>query len=249
MKQIVQKIKPKSGFSHVVYWAFLVAIPIISFALVKSGFFEFACLFVLASKWRMLAVRLRHWPAIIRANAIDIIASFSFLVFMKYADGQTWQLIWMVGFFIWLAYIKPRSSVFFVSTQAVLGQFLGSVSLYLLLSEAPLSAIVLGSWLICYLAARHFMSSFDERHTALLSYYWAYVAASITWIMGHWILYYGSIALTALILTILGLGLSSLYYLATQDRLSRMIRREIVALMSIVILLMVILAYSGDVTV
>lgn len=249
MKKVAHKIRPKSGFSHMVYWLFVIMVPILSFLLVRRGLFEIACGVVIVSKWRMLAIRLRHWPAIIRANAVDVLSSLSFVIFMHYAHSVFWQIVWVSLFIVWLAIIKPRSSAFWVVTQATVGQFISLVSLFLVLSVAPLYALVIGTWGIAYLSARHLIGTFDEVRSPLMSHFWAFIATSITWILGHWIIYYGPIAHPAIVISIIGSSFGILYYLSAQEKLSRLARREIVFIMVITVVLLVILSYSSDITI
>ena len=69
-----------------------------------------AVLLVLLSKWRMLAVKARHWPANVRANAVDIFANLSFVIFMLEANTQLLQLTFAALFALWLLFIKPQST-------------------------------------------------------------------------------------------------------------------------------------------
>ncbi len=242
----MSKIKPASGFARVVHWALVLILPVLVFVFVRWNILPLAYLVVLLSKWRMFAVRPRHWPANIRANAIDIIVGMSFVIFMAQAPSQAWQLVWLVSYEIWLLFIKPRSPVFWTSIQAGLGQFMGLTALYLLWGRASLLVLVFVSWGICYLTARHFLSSFDEPLTSMLSHIWGYVAAATTWVLGHWLLYYGFLAQPVLILSLISYGLATMYYLESNDRLSSFIRREILLIMTMVIMIIIVLSDWGD---
>jgi hypothetical protein len=249
MRRTVSRMKPASGFSKFIHWTLVAILPLLVFAFVRWSIMPVAYAIVLLSKWRMLAVRPRHWPANIRANAIDIIAGLSFVVFMAQAPSQAWQLVWMVCYGIWLIAIKPRSQTFWISVQAGLGQFLGLTALYLVWGRSSLLLLVIASWGICYLAARHFFSSYDEPLTSMLSHIWGYIAAALTWVLGHWLLYYGFLAQPVLILSILAYGLATLYYLENNDKLSTLARREVLLIMSAVILVIILFSSWGDKTV
>lgn len=197
----------------------------------------------------MFAVRPRHWPANIRANAIDIIIGLSMVVFMAQSPSNAWQLVWVAVFEFWLIVIKPRSKTFWTTVQAALGQFAGLTALYLLWGRSALIFIVITSWIICYLSARHFFSSFDEPLGSMLSHIWGYVAAALTWVLGHWLLYYGFLAQPVLLLSILSYALAALYYLESNDRLSTSTKREIILLMTLVITVIIVLSSWGDKTV
>lgn len=246
MRRAVARIKPAKGFSQVIHWALVAIVPLLVFIFVRWSILPLAYGVVLLSKWRMLAIRPRHWPASIRANAIDIIAGLSFVVFMAQAPSQAWQLVWVLAYEIWLIVIKPRSNSFWITIQAALGQFLGLTALYLVWGRSPLLLLVIASWGICYLAARHFFSSFDEPLTSMLSHIWGYIAAAMTWVLGHWLLYYGFLAQPVLFLSILAYGMATLYYLENNDRLSALVRREVLLIMSAVIIVIILFSSWGD---
>lgn len=249
MRRTVAKIKPASGFSKPVHWALVAILPVLALVFVKWSILPLAYGVVLLSKWRMLAIRPRHWPASIRANAIDIIVGLSCVIFMAQSPSTAWQLVWLLTYEIWLIIIKPRSRTFWTTVQAGLGQFAGLAALYLLLGRSSLILLVVASWLICYLAARHFFSSFDEPLSSMLSHIWGYIAAALTWVLGHWLLYYGFLAQPVLLLSILSYGLVALYYLESNDRLSSLVRREILLIMSAVIIVIILFSSWGDKTI
>lgn len=249
MRRAVARIKPASGFSKSIYWLLIAIMPFIVLAFVRWSILPLAYIVVLLSKWRMFAVRPRHWPANIRANAVDMIVGLSMVVFMAQSPSNAWQLVWVAVFELWLIVIKPRSKTFWTTTQAALGQFAGLTALYLLWGRSSLIFIVVTSWVICYLSARHFFSSFDEPLGSMLSHIWGYIAAALTWVLGHWLLYYGFLAQPVLLLSILSYGLAALYYLESNDRLSTATKREIILLMTLVITVIIILSSWGDKTV
>lgn len=249
MRRAVAKIKPASGFSKIVHWTLVVILPIAALVFIKWDILSLAYGVVILSKWRMFAVRPRHWPANIRANAIDIIAGLSFVVFMAQAPSTAWQLVWLVVFEVWLLYIKPKSKIFWTTVQAALSQFVGLTAVYLLWGRSSLVLLVIVSWIICYMSARHFFSSFDEPLSSMLSHIWGYAAAAMTWVLGHWLLYYGFLAQPVLLLSILSYGLGALYYLDNFDKLSDLVKREILLIMSAVIIVIVLFSSWGDKTV
>jgi len=142
MRRITAKIKPTSGFSHVLHIGLLVLLPALVFVLVRMRFYQLGLTVILLSKWRMLAVKPRHWPANIRANAVDLTVGISVLVFMINSGSQLWQLIWVVVYGIWLVLIKPASSVFAVSGQALLAQVAGLMALFIAWPQAPIYGLV-----------------------------------------------------------------------------------------------------------
>lgn len=248
MKPLVGKFRPASGFSRVAHIGLQAALPVLVFILVSADFAPVALAIILLSKWRMFAVKPRFWPAHLRTNSIDIIVGLSFLAFMVSTDSQMWRLIWMVCYIIWLTVIKPSSQMLMVSLQAMIGFSLGIVALYLVSGTAPLIVLVLGTGLICYSGAHHFFDAFADRYTKLLSYIWAWFGASLAWVLGHWLIYYGDnlIAQPALLLISIAYGLGVLYYLDHQDRLTTLIARQLIFIMVAVTVIIITLSDWGD---
>ena len=106
--------------------------------------------------------------------------------------------------------------------------FVGRVRWRRLLTPEAL-IIGLAAAIVCYLTARHFFDSFEEPYAKLLSYLWSFFAAALTLVLGHWLLFYGAIAQPTLLLVAVGYGLAALYYLDHHDKLSRLVRVEIIA--------------------
>jgi len=242
----IARIKPARGFSQVVHKLIVALIPLALFVLVRLSFEPIAYALVILSKWRMFAVKPRHWPANIRANAVDIIVGLSIVSFMIQSPSQAWEVVWALLYGIWLMLIKPRSSVLWITIQAAIGQTAGLCAIYVLWGRAPLVTLVFTTWLVCYVSARHFFTSYDEPYSSLMAHIWGYFGAALTWLLGHWLLYYGFMSQPALILTVLGGGLSTLYYLESTDRLSKLVRREIVLIMSIVLLVIILFSDWSD---
>src|SRR5690606_6002829 len=129
---------------------------------------------------------------------------------------------------IWLVVIKPRSDLLGITLQAFIAQFVGLSALFLNYGASELYALVILGWLICYSAARHFFTSFDEPLTRYLANTWGYFAAALIWLTGHWLLFYGVIAQPTLLLSVIGFSLASIYYLEQTDRLSQLLRRQLI---------------------
>lgn len=244
MRLITARIKPAHGFSQFLHLGLVLALPIVLLALVRlqGGFVGVALVLVLLSKWRMFAVRPRFWPAIIRANAIDIMIGLSVVIFMANSQSGYLQLLWAALYAAWLLFIKPASGTFLVAAQAIIGQFCGLMALFLVWSDGPLYGLVFVTGIICYVSARHFFDNFDEPYAKLLSYIWAYFGAALLWVLGHWLLFYGVIAQPTLILSMVGYGLAVLYYFDHKDRLSVGLRRQLLFIM--IAAIVVILAFS-----
>ncbi len=229
MRPLINKIKPAKGFSRLAHVITNLVLVLLVFVLVRIDFGQLALALVLLSKWRMFVVRPRFWPSLVRYNAVDIIVSISLLVFMMHSDSQLVQLLWAAAYAVWLLIIKPASGPLMVSIQAMTGLLFGLGGAFLAWGASPLYWLVLSVATICYLSARHFFDSFDEPYAKLLSYNWAFFASGLTWVLGHWLLFYGPIAQPTLLLVAVGYGLAALYYLDHNDKLSKLVRIEIMA--------------------
>lgn len=243
-----QQTKRKGRFSDFLHFLLVGALPMLLFALVRLEFVGFAFAVVLLSKWRMLAVKTRHWPANIRSNAVDIFVGLSMVVFMSIASTQLLQLV-MVGLYAaWLLIIKPRSSDLWIGMQALIAQTVSLVAIFLIWNEASETMLTFVVWGVTYLCARHFLGAFDEAMSRASAYTWAFFSASLTWLCSHWLLYYKVISQPALILTVVGYGMAALYYLQHKDRLSKGVQRQFISLMVAVVLFILIFSdWSGDI--
>jgi len=219
-----------------------VLLPILVFVLVRINFVGLAGSLVILSKWRVVAVRPRYWMTNILANSVDIMVALSFVLFMANTSTQWWQIGWAIMYSLWLTLLKPRSDALSVSIQAMLAQLLGLTALFLKFGDAPLLVLVLATWVIAYISARHFLTSFDEGSPALLAHVWAYFAASLAFILGHWLLFYGLVAQVTLLLTTIGYGIAALYYLDAAERLNAGLRRQLLGIMGAILVIVIVLS-------
>ncbi len=246
MRPLIKKITPSKGFAHVVYIILNVLLPLLVLGLVRADFVPFAVAVVLLGKWRMFAVRPRFWGANLRANAIDMIIGVSTVGVMATTATSWTQLGYAAAWMLWLVFIKPRSGVLWVSVQALLGQVVGLIALFSVWPHASLMWLVIAAGGICYFAAHHFFYSFDEEYSQFLSYVWGFFSASLVWVLGHWLIYYRFVAQPTLILSVLAFGLGALYYLDHFDKLSAMVRRQIVVVLITIILVVLVFSDWGD---
>ncbi|CAN5147288.1 hypothetical protein BH09PAT3_BH09PAT3_3110 [soil metagenome] len=247
MRPVLTKLTPTRGFSSFLHYTLLVLLPLLVFVLIRLEDFDvLAFIVVILAKWRMFAVRPRFWPANVRANAVDIMVGISVVIFMQDASGALGQLLWATAYGIWLIVIKPRSTTLWISVQAGIAQFAALSALYVAWADKPLYAISLVTGGICYLAARHFIDSFDEAYARLLSYTWGYIGAALAWLLGHWLLYYQFVAQPTLLLSAVGYGLAALYYFDHYNRLNDSLRRQFVFIMLAVVLVVLTFSDWGD---
>lgn len=247
-KRTIEKVKPKDGFSQIVHIILVSLLPIVAYIFVRIDFAQIAVALVLLSKWRMFSVKARHWPANIRANAIDMIVGVSAVLFMNRTESMSIQLMWVALYAVWLLFIKPKSAEFWVALQAIIGQTVGLMALYTVYGDAPSLTLVIATTLMCYFAARHFFSSFDESMGRTTSYVWAYFAASLSWLLAHWLIYYGLIAQPVLVLSVVGYGLAGMYYLHHTDRLSKGVQQQFVVVITAILMIVLVFSDWGDKT-
>ena len=249
MRPLISKIKPAKGFSRLAHLGSNIVLVLLVFVLVRIDFIPLAFALILLSKWRMFAVRPRFWPANLRANSIDIIVSTSLLVCMADSNSQFIQLGWALAYAVWLLVVKPASSALVVSLQAMVGLLFGLSAVFIEWGDGALYWLVLASAVVCYLSARHFFDSFDEPYAKLLSYLWSYFAAGLTWVLGHWLLFYGGIiAQPTLLLVAVGYGLATLYYLDHNDKLSRLVRIEVMTTTGAIVIAVVVSLTANIIT-
>jgi hypothetical protein len=250
MKLLKRQTKPKSsGYATILHILLTATLPLLAFVLVRLDFGWVAVLLVLLSKWRMFAVKARHWPANIRTNAVDIFVGVSLVIFMVSSDTASLQFFWAIMYAVWLLVIKPQSTPIWIGIQAMVSQALGLVAVYLFFSEESTITLVFLTWGVAYFCARHFLSGFDEAMSRATAYTWAFFASAIAWLSSHWLIFYGPIAQPAILISILGYGLASIYYLEHTGKLSNNVRRQFVAIMTVIVLFLIIFSDWSDKTI
>lgn len=246
MRRLRNKITPARGFSHFFHIGFNILLPVLAYVLVRIDFVSVAIALILLSKWRIFAVRPRYWVAHLISNGVDILVGVSLVLFMANTALQWWQIIWAIAYILWLVVLKPRSDVLSVSAQAMIGQLVALSALYLKFGDVPLAVLVASTAGISYICARHFLSSFSEPNTGLLSLVWAYFAGGLTFVLGHWLLFYGFVSQIVLILTVVGYAAGALYYLNDSEKLSPKAKRQLIYSATAVLAVIIVLSdWSG----
>lgn len=239
-------LRPKSGFANLAHIGLNTLLPVLLYILIRIDFTPLAVALIILSKWRMLAVRARYWPANVRANAVDIMVGISVVIFMSSTNVGMWQVVWAISYGLWLVFLKPGSSTLKVSIQAMVAQLVALMAMFMVSGDEPLYALVAGGWLISYLCARHFFTSFDEPYTQFYSHAWGYFAAALVWVLGHWLLFYNVLAQPTLLLVVIGYGLATMYYLDQTDRLSALWRKQFILMMVMIVVIVLTFSDWGD---
>lgn len=247
--KLINKIKPDEGYSHALYVIFRAVLPILVLVITRAGFPIVAVALVLLSKWRIFAVRPRYWLPNIRSNAVDIFVGLSVVAFIAGTDLWFTQIIWTGLYIFWLVWLKPRSDQISVMAQALAAQVITLVAFYRAFPEQSILAGVIVAWVVCYSCARHFFTAFDEPLTRPLTHIWAWFGATMAWILGHWVIQYLLFPQIALILTGIGYGLATLYYLDKNEKLKANTRRQLISVMGLLLLIVIVFSDWQDKTV
>jgi len=249
MKKLLYKIKPESGISHALHFLLNALLPVSILLLVLLNFAGLAALLVLLSKWRTIAIRPRYWLPNIKANLVDIFVGLSVVAFIAGTNVIYTQIFWTVMYTFWLIWLKPKSKPGFVMAQALLAQVLALVAFYRAFPNSSILAVILITLLVCYACARHFLGVFDEPLIRPITQIWAWFGAVMAWILGHWVIEYMFLPQIALVLTVLGYGLATIYYLDKTEKLKANLRRQLLVVMGILVIIIVVFSDWQDKTV
>ena len=249
MQNLRYKLRPKSGLSGALHFLFNATLPILVLILVRLDFAPIAAALILLAKWRMFAVRPRYWLPNIRGNLVDIFVGLSVVAFMAGTDMLLTQVFWAVFYIGWLVWLKPKSNPVAVMAQALIAQAITLIAFYRAFPEFSLLMGMLATWLICYASARHFLGVFDESMTRTMVHIWAWFGVLMAWILGHWVIQYLFLPQIALILTVLGYGLATMYYLHKNDRLKGALRRQLIGVMGLMLLIIIVFSDWQDKTI
>ena len=243
MKNIFYKIKPESGLSQVFHFLFNALLPILVLFLIKLNLPILAAGLVLLAKWRMFAVRPRHWLSNIRANLVDIFVGLSVVAFIAGTKIIYTQIFWTIVYILWLVWLKPKSKPIPVMAQALIAQAFGLVAFYRAFPTSSLALGVLVTWLVCYASARHFLGAYEEPLIRIISDIWAWFGAVMAWILGHWfIVYHNFMPQLALVLTVLAYGLATFYYLESKGKLRPLLRLQLIVVMALILFFIIIIS-------
>ena len=159
---------------------------------VLSGSPLLGIILVLASKWRVFAVRWRYLGINIKANLVDIIVGLS-IVLLSYYSGTTVLLVDFILaaiYCLWLIWLKPLSSETANLIQSLIAVFLG-ISASVIMS-ATLNPLVITSlaFLIGYAASRHILIQANDKDFVLTTLICGLVFAETAWLCHNWTIIY-----------------------------------------------------------
>lgn len=147
---------------------------------------------VLASKWRVFAVRARYFTLNLKSNLVDLIVGVS-VVLLAYYAGPSFlpvDFILMAFYSIWLLFIKPLSNETAAMAQSLIAVFLGMSATVILSANLNSIVITLLAFLIGYAASRHILIQTSDRDFTLTTLVCGLVFSEIAWLCNSWSIIY-----------------------------------------------------------
>ena len=147
---------------------------------------------VLASKWRVFAVRARYLWLNIKSNLVDLIVGLS-VVLLAYYAGPNFlpvDIILMIFYPVWLLFIKPLSSDTAAMVQSLIAVFLGMSAVTIMSSGLDSIVIVLLAFLVGYATSRHVLIQSDEKDFTLTTLICGLLFSEIALLSDLWSIIY-----------------------------------------------------------
>jgi hypothetical protein len=233
------------------------ALPIVLLLLVQNFSSPWpAFVLVMLSKWRVFALRPRFWWVNIKANLVDFLVGISYVGLLCFSlNSLGVMLILAVLYGVWLLYVKPRSDHASVMMQAGIAQFLALTVLFALSTVAEVQEflIILGCFVIGYIAARHVVANYEEEQSEFLSYVWGLVISQLGWLLYRWTNVYDlrlpfDIPQITLLILVISMAAGRLYAAAKSRRLTMSLVRSTTIFSALLIVFILIVA-RWDVTI
>lgn len=159
---------------------------------ILSGSPLLGILLVLASKWRVFAVRARYLWLNIKSNLVDLIVGIS-VVLLTYYAGPTFlpvDFILMGTYSVWLLFVKPLSSESAAMAQSLIAVFLGMSAIAIMTASLNSIVIVFLSFLIGYATSRHVLIQSNDKDFTLTTLVCGLIFAEIAWLCHSWNIIY-----------------------------------------------------------
>ncbi len=245
----------RSKVGEIAYIVINAALPIVLLLIVLNfGSAYPALALVLLSKWRVFALRPRFWWINIKANLVDFLVGVSYVGLLYLSLGSLPVMILLaLGYGAWLLYIKPRSDPSSILLQASIAQFVSLVVLFSLSVVINEFFIVLGCWVIGYVAARHMVINFEEEYVEFISAAWGLVISQLGWLLYRWTVTYDlqlpfKIPQIALLTLVISFAAARLYVASKSGRLTSSLVRS-TAIFSTVLITFILVFARWDVTI
>ena len=221
---------------------------------VVSGSWLIGAILVLASKWRMFAVRPHYLFLNLKSNLVDLIVGFSFVLLTYFSGNELLPVhhLLAVGYVLWLLVIKPKTTEAWTLVQAIFAVFLGTCATSILCARFNSAVLVVLEFIIGYAAARHVLvqnnNSLDDGFPAFI---FATIFAEIALLAHSWLIVYTftdfgiMIPQLAIILSIIAF-MSAKVYSSVEDRDGKLKLKEVAmpVIFSVVVLAVLLLGFS-----
>ena len=179
-----------------------------------------AFLVVIASKFRIFAVKPRFWKANILASLTDLVFCLGIVVLIWLAGdvGAFWlQIVLTAVYIIWLIIIKPMTKQSAVAFQAAASQFVGIWALFAVANHLTLPVVILLSFGIGFSVARHILIAHRENQLMLMSFVWGLFVAQLSFLAYHWSIayeFFGTLKVSqfAIIITVIAFSIERFYH-------------------------------------
>lgn len=159
---------------------------------VLSGSPILGLLLVLASKWRVFAVRKRYLWTNIKANLVDFIVGVS-VVLLTYYAGASFSVVDFVlmgVYSVWLLFIKPLSSEQATLVQSLFAVFLGISAATIMSANLNAIVLILLAFVVGYAASRHVLMQSDDKDFTLTTLVCGLAFAEVAWLCHAWAIIY-----------------------------------------------------------
>ena len=217
--------KSRNALSSLAHMILNLLLAVVSIgATVITGNCIIGIVLIIVSKWRVFAVNHRYWWLNIRSSLVDFIVGVSF-VLLAYAAGSIFlpvHFILMVAYAIWLIVIKPRSSLGFAITQALIAVLVGTTAATVFAAITDSIVLVISEFIIGYAASHHVLVQGDDKETSFISIVYGLFAAEIAWLSHAWLIIYSfpstgvCVSQLALLLSVLTFAYFKVYHNISQ---------------------------------
>lgn len=159
---------------------------------VLSGSPLLGLILVIASKWRIFAVRSRYLWLNIKSNLVDLIVGIS-IVLLAYSAGNAFlpvDFLLMIFYSVWLIFIKPLSSEAATLAQSLIAVFLGISAATIMTATLDPIVLILISFVIGYAASRHVLAQSEDKDFTFTTLICGLVFAEVAWLCYSWSIVY-----------------------------------------------------------
>lgn len=206
--------KSRNALSSLMHMILNLLLAVVSIsATVITGNCIIGLILIVASKWRVFAVNHRYWWLNIRSSLVDLIVGIS-CVLLAYAAGSSFlpvHFVLIAVYAIWLIIIKPRSSMNFAITQALIAILIGTTAATVFAAITDSIVLVISEFIIGYAASHHVLVQGDDKEASFMSIICGLFSAEIAWLSYAWLILY-SFASTGIIVSQLAIILTVIMF-------------------------------------